>query len=78
MSFDDPRRPVACVTDLRELDDAEILEGYRDGMEGFPCSGNRSRAYWHGWSNGMRDTHRSEPTAESTALAVDYLKSLKG
>jgi hypothetical protein len=66
---DDHRRPVVTAADLNTLDDAEILEGYSDGFAGFPCGDNRSRSYWHGWGNGMRDSHRMEPTVESRLLA---------
>lgn len=48
--------PVSTLADLDTLDEAEILEGYRDGLANEPePGGNRSRAYWHGWRNGMAD-----------------------
>ena len=71
---DEQRRPVTLVSDLGSLDSAEVIVGYNDGREGFPCSGNRSRAYWHGWCNGMRDAYRMEPTPESQLLVRNYLK----
>ena len=43
LAFDDPRRPVWLASDLDTLDQSEIEEGYRDGLDDFPCSGNRSR-----------------------------------
>jgi hypothetical protein len=49
------REPVISLMDLARLDDEEQAEGYRDGAEGLPCGGNRSRSYWHGWRNGARD-----------------------
>jgi len=73
MTYDDPRRPVTTAADLETLDGDEIMEGYRDGFEGFPCSGNRSRAYWHGWRNGMVDSKRMEIDADQTALVRDYV-----
>lgn len=51
-----PRAPVTTAAELATLDDAEILEGYRDGFAGEPEPGdNRSKAYWHGWRNGHHD-----------------------
>lgn len=73
MPFDDPRRPVSTVADLETLDEAEILEGFKDGYDDFPCSGNRSRAYWHGWANAMRDRHKLPPSPESRLLAHELL-----
>lgn len=49
------REPVISIFDLARLDDAEVLEGYRDGAEGLLCGDNRSRSYWHGWRGGARD-----------------------
>lgn len=43
------RTPVYSLSDLYTLNPDEIEEGFKDGYEGFPCSDNRSRAYWHGW-----------------------------
>jgi len=71
MSFDDPRRPVLLASDLERLDSDEVIEGYNDGHEGFPCSGNRSRSYWHGWQNGMVDSGRMEKNVFMSLLARD-------
>ena len=74
MSFDDPRRPVWLASDLETLDQAEIVEGYNDAfIEGFPCSGNRSRAYWHGWQNGMVDRGKMDATPAMRFLAHDVV-----
>jgi hypothetical protein len=73
MSFDDPRRPVWLASDLDTLDQSEIEEGYKDGLEDFPCSGNRSRAYWHGWQNGMVDKGRMKSTPAMAFLARDFI-----
>lgn len=73
MDVSEERRPVTKATDLATLDDAEILDGYLDGLEGFPCGANRSRSYWHGWGNGMRDKGRLPMDAEARALAKDIL-----
>lgn len=71
------RIPVVTVEDLDTLDHAEVLEGYADGREGFPCGENRSRSYWHGWKNGMIDTRRMDPTVETQLLARSYLAHLR-
>lgn len=72
--IDEARRPVMLASDLVTLDGAEIMEGYRDGLEGFPCSNNRSRSYWHGWQNGMTDKGRMEPTVYGRLLVQDVLR----
>jgi hypothetical protein len=67
------RQPVETVADLRTLDHTEVLEGYRDGFDDFPCGQNRSRSYWHGWQNGMRDKGRLPSTYESQRLAHEFV-----
>jgi hypothetical protein len=50
------RIPVTTISELQELEDSEILEGYVDGRSNEPMPGdNRSKAYWHGWRNGQVD-----------------------
>ncbi len=58
--------PVTTVADLDQLDEAEMVEGYRDGYRGDPePQGNRSRSYWHGWRNGAVDgKHRDLDPAQ--------------
>ena len=54
--------PVVTLDELDALDQAEIIEGYWDGYDNGPRpSGNRSKAYWHGWRNGMVDGKHAEP-----------------
>lgn len=67
------RIPVRTAADLDTLDDDEIREGYWDGYDGFPCGDNRSRSYWHGWRNGMRDSGRIPGDDAMRALAHDVL-----
>jgi len=64
--------PVTTLADLDSLDDAELLEGYRDGRAGEPEPGNnRSRSYWHGWRNGAVDGgHRDKDLAQSELARV--------
>lgn len=72
--MDAERRPVVTADDLDALDGTEIVEGYKDGFEGFPCGENRSRSYWHGWKNGMTDKGRLPMTAEGRMLVHDVLE----
>lgn len=46
---------------MNDLEDAECIEGYRDGRTDEPMPGpNRSNSYIQGWWAGMRDGgHRS-------------------
>jgi hypothetical protein len=70
--------PVETLADLVQLDEAEILDGYRSGCDGDPEPGNnRSRAFWHGWRNGAIDRGRSKPDAASKKLAHAYLARLR-
>ncbi len=72
------RVPVSTLEDLASLDDDEILEGYRDGMfDDVTCGGNRSRSYWHGWSNAQRDRGRQPGTAEAANLAREYVEMMR-
>lgn len=67
-------RPVATLTDLDTLDDAEVIEGYLDGLANEPEPGNnRSRSYWHGWRNGMSDKGRREIDPAQRDLARLFL-----
>lgn len=62
--------PVVTLEELDTLDDDEIIEGYWDGRNNEPRpSGNRSKAYWHGWRNGMVDGGHAKPDAEGMLLA---------
>lgn len=56
------RVPVSSVSDLFTLSPDEIEEGYRDLREGLRCGENRTRAYWHGWRNGMIDSGKMQLT----------------
>ncbi len=50
------RVPVTTAEELATFDEAEILEGYKDGLAGETEPGdNRPKAYWHGWRNGWND-----------------------
>lgn len=56
------REPIRTAVQLAQLDDAEVLEGYQDGLSGEAEPGdNRSLSYWHGWRNGTADrTHKPD------------------
>ncbi len=65
--------PVTTVEEYRLLDEAEILEGYLDGVSNGPEPGSRrSRAYWHGWLNGCVDAGRSSPTPAQQQLEAAF------
>ena len=67
------RKPVATVAELVTLDDAEMVDGYFDGFADEPCGDNRSRAFWHGWRNGMMDKGRLEKDNTACALAQEVV-----
>ena len=71
----EPFTPVMTLDDLDTLDEAEIIEGYRDYRKGDPEPGpNRGRAYWHGWMNAARDHGERPATAEARILVREYLR----
>ena len=70
------RHPVTTVADLKSLDEAEMVQGYLAGYEGWPEPGdNRSRAYWHGWRNGASDGKHREIDAAQRKLAHEVVNS---
>lgn len=71
--MDFERRPVATMLDLSTLDEAEIVEGYRDGFAGWDCGNNRSRSYWHGWRNAQSDRGKTKPDDAQANLVREYL-----
>lgn len=66
--------PIRRAKQLENLDDAEMLEGYRDGFKNEPePKGNRSISYWHGWRNGAVDGGYREIDSAQGELARDYV-----
>lgn len=65
------RIPVTTVEDLNSLDGKEVVEGYLDAFDGWPCGENRSRAYWHGWRNGRLDAGLAEKDSAQAELAFN-------
>jgi hypothetical protein len=61
---------------LDDLDSDEIVEGYRDGAAGEPePGGNRSYAFWHGWTKGALDGGYRETTDADILLCRDIVKN---
>lgn len=68
--------PIKSVADLKDLDGADVVEGYNDGLANEPePKGNRSKSYWHGWRNGQIDGGHAKPDQSQRLLARDYLKN---
>jgi len=68
--------PVTTLDDLASLDQGEVIEGYRAGLDGWPEPGNnRSRSYWHGWRNGALDGKHIEKDAAHAELARVVVRS---
>jgi hypothetical protein len=67
--------PITTAEDLQALDEAEIIEGYNAGYKNQPAPGpEMSRAYHHGWHNGMVDGKHATITHEQQMLARDLIK----
>lgn len=71
MTADIKFAPVQTVQDLETLEPlSDMKEGYYAGLRGDDEPGhNHGRAYWHGWRNGMMDSHRMEIDAAARRLA---------
>lgn len=73
------REPIRTAEELAEVLSQpgareDVSEGYRDGLAGEPEPGdNRSKAYWHGWRNGMVDGGHREKDEAQAALARQVL-----
>lgn len=67
------RTKVETLEDLASLDDDEVIDGYRDGLEGLPCGDNRSRSYWHGWRNARVDSGLEKPDDAQQRLAAEVI-----
>ena len=66
-------RPVTTIGDHRTLDESDLLLGYMDGFDGTPPPGSgHSRAYAHGWRNGMVDAGWMEPDEDYETLATAF------
>lgn len=69
--------PVSTMAELALLDDDEILDGYRCGLQGQPEPGSdKSKSFWHGWRNGMIDRGQIPSDHASTNLAQEYVRRL--
>ena len=71
-------KPISTVADLDLQDSKEMVDGYRDGLNGTHEPGSdKSRSYWHGWRNGMRDTGRIPSDSAMDNLAEEYVRRQK-
>lgn len=72
-------QPVSTKDDLENLDQDEMVEGYRAGLEGTAEPGSdKSRAYWHGWRNGMADKGRLPFDGAMARLAREVVGTYRG
>lgn len=69
------RIPVTTIWQLEHLDEAEMLDGYHDGLNNEPCGNNRSTSFWHGWRNGMVDKGHMKIDVDMAVLADEVIKS---
>lgn len=67
-------QPVETVADLNNLDEEEIIAGYRAGLDCADEPGSdKSRGYWHGWRNAQSDRGRVPPDIHQQRLVVEIL-----
>lgn len=70
------RIPIIKASQLDDLDEMEMIQGYWDGTANEPYPGNnRSFSYWHGWRNGMMDRGHMRHDSASRQLAHDVVQS---
>ena len=70
------RKPVETVAELDALDEAEVIEGYRDGYDNEPAPGdNRSVSYWHGYRNGLVDGGHATLDGAQRKLAREVVRA---
>lgn len=71
-------KEVATVQDLNNLDEKEMVAGYLAGINNDSQPGSdKSRAYWHGWKNGMCDKGRMVPTDIHRGLVMQIVGKFK-
>ena len=67
--------PISNIHDLAMQDSAEMIEGYRAGLDAAPEPGSdKSRAFWHGWRNGMTDKGRQPIDQAQRELAEQIVR----
>ncbi|HFQ6840912.1 hypothetical protein I5N18_16420 [Serratia marcescens] len=66
--------PVSTMDELAQLNDEEIIDGYRSGCNGAPePDSTKSKSFWHGYRNGLVDSGRRKSDEHQTALARDCI-----
>lgn len=72
-------RPVTTKADLDQLNYDEIAAGREAGLRNASEPGNdKSRAFWHGWRNGMVDGGHRLIDAEQIRLAFAVKRHYEG
>ena len=67
--------PVSTVAELSLLDEQEMVEGYLSGLSSSVEPGSdKSKAFWHGWRNGMSDKGFAPVDRHQHALAAEIGK----
>lgn len=67
--------PITDMETLNKQDEAEMVAGYMAGRENAPVPGSdKSRAFAHGWRNGMVDFKHATGTEAQAQLAREYVK----
>ena len=66
-------KPVETLADLANLDEDEIVAGYRSGQCADEPGSDKSRSYWHGWRNAQTDRGRVQPDIHQTRLVRAFL-----
>lgn len=65
--------PVKSIADFRCLDEAEVMIGYMDGVQGLSfLVASVNRSYWHGWRNGAVDGGFIVPDEAQVELQKEF------
>lgn len=65
------------IIELHSLNEKEMLEGYQVGFSvgGPEPESDKGPSYYHGWCNGMVDSHRMESTERQRMLAREVIET---
>lgn len=67
------RGPIDSLAKLAELNEVEIVQGYREGWDDPTTPIGKSKSYLHGWLNAQVDKGRMKSSDASRKLAHEYV-----
>lgn len=68
------RKEIGLLEQLQQLNDEEIILGYREGGSDPKPPIGKSKSYLHGWLNAQVDAGRMKPSEAMRKLAYEYVR----